>query len=333
MSTNRQVKLAQRPVGMPKRTDFAIADGPMPEPREGEIRVKIDYVSLDPAMRGWMADTRSYVPPVAIGAVMRGYAAGYVEASRHPDFREGDAAVGVLGMQNYAVAKAEHVDKVDTTIAPLTRWLGGLGMTGRTAYFGLLDVLQPKAGETVVVSAASGAVGSIVGQIARIKGARTVGIAGGPVKCKAVVAELGFDASVDYKAGRLAEDLAAACPDGVHAYFENVGGEVLDTMLLQMRPFGRIVVCGLISNYAATEPPAGPRNIRAILTQRLKIQGMVVSDWKDRFAESRDALVGWYQEGKLVLREDIRNGGLDAFPETLNLLYTGGNNGKLLLKV
>lgn len=333
MSINRQVRLAQRPVGLPKRSDFDIADGAMPEPKDGEIRVKTTYVSLDPAMRGWMADTRSYVPPVAIGAVMRGYAAGHVEASRHKDFKEGDAVVGVLGMQHYAVAKGEHVDKVDTTAAPLTRWLGGLGMTGRTAYFGLLDVLQPKAGETVAVSAASGAVGSIVGQIARIKGCRAVGIAGGPAKCKSVVADLGFDACVDYKAGRLDEDLKAACPDGVHAYFENVGGDVLDTMLLQMRPFGRIVICGLISNYAATEPPAGPRNMRAILTQRLRVQGMVVSDWKDRFAESREALVGWYRDGKLVLREDIRKGGLDAFPETLNLLYSGGNNGKLLLEV
>ncbi len=333
MSTNRQVRLARRPAGLPQPSDFTITDGPIPEPREGEVLVHNSFVSLDPAMRGWMADTRSYVPPVAIGAVMRGYAGGHVEASRHPGFKEGDAVVGVLGMQQFAAAKGEHVDKVDTSIAPLPRWLGGLGMTGRTAYFGLLDVLQPKAGETVVVSAASGAVGSIVGQIARIQGCRAVGIAGGPAKCKAVVSELGFDACVDYKAGRLADDLKAACPDGADAYFENVGGEVLDTMLLQMRPFGRIVVCGLISNYAAIEPPAGPRNMRAILTQRLKLQGMVVSDWKERFPESREALVGWYREGRLVLREDIRGGGLEAFPQTLNLLYTGGNNGKLLLEV
>jgi NADPH-dependent curcumin reductase CurA len=333
MPTNRQVKLAQRPVGLPQRTDFTLADGPVPEPKDGEILVKSRYVSLDPAMRGWMSDARSYVPPVALGAVMRGYAAGHVETSRHPQFKAGDAVVGVLGVQQYAVAKGEHVDKVDTSAAPLSHWLGGLGMTGRTAYFGLIDVLQPKPGETVVVSAASGAVGSIVGQIAKIKGCRTVGIAGGGAKCKAVVEELGFDACVDYKSGRLAENLHAACPDGVDAYFENVGGDILDTMLLQMRPFGRICVCGLISSYSDTGPTPGPRNMRAILTQRLKMQGMIVSDWKNRFPEAREALLAWYRDGKLKLREDIRTGGLDAFPETLNLLYTGGNNGKLLLEV
>ncbi len=333
MPMNRQVKLAHRPVGLPVRADFQIEDGPIPTPKSGEVRVKIEMVSLDPAMRGWMSDARSYVPPVAIGAVMRGYSAGIVEASEHPGFKPGDAVVGVLGMQQYAVAKGEHIDKVDTSIAPLQRWLGGLGMTGRTAYFGLLDVLKPVAGETVVVSAASGAVGSIVGQIARIKGARAVGIAGGPAKCQSVVRDLGFDACVDYKTGRLAEDLEAACPGGVDAYFENVGGDVLDTMLLQMKPFGRIVVCGLISGYSAIEPAPGPRNMRAILTQRLKMQGMVVSDWRERFGECREALVGWYRDGRLKLREDIREGGLDAFPETLSLLYSGGNNGKLLLKV
>jgi NADPH-dependent curcumin reductase CurA len=334
MSTNRQVKLARRPVGLPARTDFAIENGPIPTAKPGEVLVRIDYVSLDPAMRGWMSDARSYVPPVALGAVMRGYAAGIVEVSHHPDFQVGDAVVGVLGMQQYAVARGEHIDKVDTSIAPLASWIGGLGMTGRTAYFGLLDVLQPKAGETVVVSAAAGAVGSLVGQIARIKGARAIGIAGGAAKCKSVVDDLGFEACVDYKADRLAEDLAAACPEGIDAYFENVGGDVLDAVLPQMRTFGRVCVCGLISAYNATgEPTPGLRNIRAILTQRLKVQGMIVSDWKGRFQECREALIGWYRDGKLKLREDIREGGLDAFPDTLNLLYTGGNNGKLLLKV
>ena len=284
-------------------------------------------------MRGWMSDAKSYVPPVALGAVMRSYSAGVVEASEDPAFKPGDAVTGILGAQRYAVVKGAALAKADTSLAPIQTWLGGLGMTGQTAYFGLLDVLKPQAGETVVVSAASGAVGSIVGQIAKIKGCRTVGIAGGPAKCRAVVDALGFDACVDYKSGDLAGQLRAACADGVDAYFENVGGDVLDAMLTQMKTFGRIVICGLISGYSSTEPLPGPKNMRAILTQRLRVQGMIVSDWRDRFNECRAALLGWHGEGKLVFREDIRSGGLGTFPETLNLLYTGGNNGKLLLEV
>ena len=217
--------------------------------------------------------------------------------------------------------------------APLERWVGGLGMPGWTAYFGLLDVGQPKAGDTVVVSAASGAVGSLVGQIAKLKGCRAVGIAGGPDKCRFVVDELGFDACVDYKAGNLAADLAAACPDGIDVDFENVGGEILDTILPMMNVHGRIAVCGLISAYTATTAPAGPKNLRAILTQRLKMQGLIVFDWADRFGEAIKDLGDWHAAGALKMREDVREGGIDAFPETVNLLYTGGNNGKLVLKV
>jgi NADPH-dependent curcumin reductase CurA len=206
-------------------------------------------------------------------------------------------------------------------------------MPGWTAYFGLLDVGQPKAGETVVVSAAGGAVGSVVGQIAKIKGCRAVGIAGGPEKCRYVTDELGFDACVDYKGGRLAADLKAACPKGIDVYFENVGGEILDTVLLQMNLFGRIAVCGLISGYNATEAPPGPKNIRALLTQRLRMQGLIVFDWAKRADEAIAQLGAWYKEGKLKIREDVREGGIDAFPDVLNLLYTGGNFGKLVLKV
>jgi len=331
--TNRMVKLARRPKGMAVREDFRIEDGPVPEPGPGEFRVKIAYISLDPAMRGWMNEARSYVPPVAIGETMRSYSAGIVDKSNNPAFKVGDAVQGVLGVQRYAISKGERVVKVDTSQAPLQRWIGGLGMPGWTAYFGLLEVGQPKAGETVVVSAASGAVGAIVGQIARIKGCRAVGIAGGPEKCRYVKGELGFDACVDYKAGNLAADLKTAAPNGIDVYFENVGGEILDTVLTQMNLRGRIPVCGLISAYNATSLPEGPKNLRYVLIQRLRVQGLLVFDWADRVPEAIAQLGAWHKEGRLKMREDVRKGGLDAFPDVLNELYTGGNMGKLVLEV
>lgn len=331
--SNRMVKLARRPKGMVTRGDFIIEDGPVPEPGPGELLVRVEYVSLDPAMRGWMNESRSYVPPVALGEVMRAGAAGIVERSNNPAFEPGDAVNGLFGVQRYAISKGDRIVKVDTSVAPLQRWIGGLGMPGWTAYFGLLEVGQPKAGETVVVSAAAGAVGSVVGQIAKIKGCRAVGIAGGPDKCRYVTQELGFDACVDYKSGGLAKQLREACPKGIDVNFENVGGEVLDTVLSQMNVFGRIALCGLISGYNATEAPPGPKNIRAVLTQRLRMQGLIVFDWSGRNAEAMAQLSQWYKEGKLKLREDVREGGIDAFPEALNLLYTGGNFGKLVLRV
>lgn len=333
MSTNRQVRLAQRPVGLPRRADFTIADGPVPEPREGEVRVRIAYVSLDPAMRGWITEAKSYVPPVAIGETMRSYSVGIVDASNNPAFKVGDAVQGLLGVQDYAISRGKGLVRVDPTQAPLERWVGGLGMPGWTAYFGLLEVGQPKAGETVLVSAASGAVGSIVGQIAKIKGCRAVGIAGGAEKCRYVVEELGFDACVDYKAGNLAADLKAACPSGVDVYFENVGGEILDAVLPLMNLRGRIPVCGLISAYNATKAPEGPKNLRCVLTQRLRMQGLIVFDWADRIPEAITQLGDWHAQGKLKIREDVRETGLASFPEVLNQLYTGGNLGKLVLKV
>ncbi len=331
--SNRMVKLARRPKGMVTREDFRVEDGPVPEPGPGEFRVKIAYISLDPAMRGWVNEGRSYVPPVGIGEVMRSYSAGIVDKSNSPAFKVGDAVQGVLGVQRYAISKGERVVKLDLSQAPLQRWIGGLGMPGWTAYFGLLEVGQPKAGETVVVSAASGAVGAIVGQIAKIKGCRAVGIAGGADKCRYVKEELGFDACVDYKAGNLAADLKAAAPNGIDVYFENVGGEILDTVLTQMNLRGRIPVCGLISAYNATSAPEGPKNLRYILIQRLRMQGLLVFDWADRVPEAIAQLGAWHKEGKLKMREDVREGGLDAFPDVLNLLYTGGNQGKLVLKV
>ena len=335
MSTNAQVILVKRPAaGLITPDCFAVREVPIAEPADGEVRVKVSCVSLDPAMRGWVNEGRSYVPPVGIGEVMRAYAAGHVEASRHPDYKVGDAVQGLLGVQQHCVLKATpRLVKVDTSKAPIERWVGGLGMPGWTAYFGLLEVGQPKAGETVVISAASGAVGSVVGQIARIKGCRAVGIAGGAEKCRYVREELGFDACIDYKSGDLAAQLAAACPKGIDVNFENVGGDILDTILPQMNVFGRVAVCGLISGYNASELPLGPRNFRAVLTQRLRVQGLIVSDWAARIPEAIAQLGSWHAEGRLKIREDVRTGGLGAFVETLNLLYSGGNNGKLVLKV
>ena len=334
MTTNRVCKLVKRPPpGLVTRDIFEFADEAVPVPGPNQFRIKIEYISLDPAMRGWMNEGKSYVAPVPLGQVMRAYAAGHVDASNHPDFKVGDAVQGVIGVQQYALSDGKGIVKVDTSLAPLERWIGGLGMPGWTAYFGLLDVGKPQPGETVVVSAASGAVGSLVGQIAKLKGCRAVGIAGGAEKCRYVVEDLGFDACADYKGGNLAGDLKAAAPKGIDVYFENVGGEIFDTVLLQMNTFGRIPVCGFISAYNATSVPQGPKNLRVVLTQRLTMRGLIVFDWADRVPEAIRELGAWHKAGKLKIREDVRPGGIDAYPDVLNLLYTSGNNGKLVLKV
>jgi len=333
MPTNHMAVLASRPVGRIRKSDFEVKEVPVPSIGEGEILVRVKVISLDPAMRGWVQDVKSYLPPVQIGEVMRAGGAGIVEASNNPRFKVGDAVTGVFGVQEYAVSDGKAVAKVDTRLAPLETWIGGLGMPGMTAYFGLLDVGQPKAGETVVVSAASGAVGSIVGQIAKIKGCRVVGIAGGPEKCRYVGEDLGFDACVDYKAGNLRQQLKAACPNGIDVNFENVGGEILDTILPMMNLFGRVAVCGLISEYNATEMPEGVKNFRVILVKRLRVQGLIVFDWAKRYPEGVADLVRWRDEGKLKLKEDVREGGVAKFAETVDLLFSGGNFGKLVLKV
>ena len=333
MTMNKVVRLARRPRGEVTRADFSIRDEPLTELAEGQIRVKAAYVSLDPAMRGWMNEGESYVPPVGIGEVMRAYAAGTVEASRNPKFAEGDSVSGVLGAQSHAVSDGVGVMKADTSLAPLQTWVGGLGMPGLTAYLGLTYVGEPKAGETLVVSAASGAVGQVVGQIGKIYGCRTVGIAGGPDKCAALKDDFGYDVAVDYKSGSLAGVLAAACPDGIDVDFENVGGEIFDAVLPLMNFRGRVALCGLISGYNATAPVPGPYNFRAVLVNRLRVQGFIVFDFLDKYPEAYARLGGWYKEGKLKFKEDVRKGGLDAFPDVLGLLYTGENFGKLILEV
>ena len=333
MTNNRQAILKSRPHGLVTADNFEFTDAPLPQLAEGEFRVKVEAISIDPAMRGWMAEGKSYIPPVAIGEAMRALAAGHVEASNHPGFEVGDAVSGLFGVQQYAISNGSNVAKLDVSNIPLERWIGGLGMPGMTAYFGLLEEGEPKAGETVLVSAASGAVGSIVGQIAKIKGCRAVGIAGGPEKCAYVVEELGFDACVDYQAGNLFKDLKQACPDGVDVLFENVGGEIFDTELGLMNLNGRVIVCGLISAYNATEMPKGLTNIRSVLVNRLKMQGIIVFDYLAKYPEAIRELAQWYGQGKLHLREDVRDGRIDDYPVVLNLLFSGGNNGKLVLKI
>ena len=332
MSTlvNHQFKLAKRPVGMVQRSDFEYAQAPVAEPGEGEVLVKILYISLDPAMRGWMNEGKSYVPPVGIGEVMRAGAVGRVITSRDPNIAVGDHVVGVLGVQEYAVAKGKGLTKVDPKLVPLPVYLGTLGMPGMTAYFGLLEIGQPKAGETVVVSGAAGAVGQVVGQIAKIKGCRVVGIAGGADKC-AYLRSIGFDAAIDYKHEDVKAALKQHCPKGVDVYFDNVGGEILDIVLTQLAMHARIVICGAISQYNEAKMK-GPSNYMSLLVNRAMMKGMVVFDYASRYGEAAREMAGWMATGQLKTREDVVEG-LETFPETLLKLFKGENTGKLVLKV
>jgi NADPH-dependent curcumin reductase CurA len=330
---NAQWRLAARPVGLPKASDWEYIEAPASEPSDGEFRVELEYLSLDPAMRGWMNDARSYVPPVGIGEVMRGLGLGRITDSRHPGFAVGERVCGQFGIQRYAVSDGRGVTRVDTTLAPAPVHLGVLGMTGVTAYFGLLDIGKPQPGETVVVSGAAGAVGSVVGQIARIKGCRAVGIAGGPEKCAWIVDELGFDAAIDYKAGELRADLRRHAPDGINVYFDNVGGEILDEALRRLARHARVVICGAISQYNATEPPRGPANYLQLLVERASMTGFLVFDYAHRYLEAIGQLAEWRREGRLHSREDVVRGGLEQFPEVFLMLFRGENTGKLILQL
>jgi NADPH-dependent curcumin reductase CurA len=327
--TNKRVVLASRPVGPVSEANFRMEEAPVPRPADGEVLVRNLWLSLDPYMRGRMSDARSYVKGVDIGEVMVGQTVGEVVESRHPKLKVGDQVLTQLGWQLYGCTR--EATKIDPARAPASYYLGLIGMPGMTAYFGLKELGQPKPGETVVVSAASGAVGSVVGQLAKLWGARAVGIAGGREKCEYVKGELGFDACLDYKGGRLREDLAAACPKGVDVYFDNVGAEILDSLLPRMNLFGRIVVCGMIADYNATDPYR-VRNWRAILVNRLRVQGMIVFDWKDRYGEALKALGGYFAEGKLNYRESVVHG-LENAPRGLMDLLNGKNFGKQLVKL
>ena len=326
---NRRVVLASRPAGWVTEDNFRIESAAVPSPGEGEVLVKNLWLSLDPYMRGRISEAKSYVKGVELGEVMVGQTVGEVVQSRNSLFKPGDKVLTQLGWQLFGCAK--DLFKVDGTKTPLSYYLGVLGMPGMTAYFGLKELGQPKAGETLVVSAASGAVGSVVGQLAKIWGCRAVGIAGGPEKCGYVTRELGFDACVDYKAGNLHRDLKEACPKGVDVAFENVGGEILDGVLRQMNLFSRVVVCGLIAEYNATEP-YGYKNMRAVLVNRIRMQGMIVFDWKERYGEALQALAGYLAAGRLKTRESVVEG-LENAPRGLISLLKGGNFGKQLVKL
>jgi NADPH-dependent curcumin reductase len=330
---NRQVCLAARPSGLPQDSDWDLREQDVPEPGPGEFVVAISHLSLDPAMRGWMNAGASYIDPVEVGDVMRAGAVGTVSASEHPAFAVGEHVYGVFGVQEHALSDGKGVFKIDPSLAPAPTYLGTLGMTGLTAYFGLLDVAKVKEGETVVVSGAAGAVGSVVGQIAKIKGARAVGIAGGAEKCRWLVDELGFDAAIDYKSEDVRRALREHAPKGIDVYFDNVGGEILDAALTRLARGARIVICGAVSQYNATEAVRGPSNYLSLLVFRATMTGMVVFDYADRFGEAMAAIAGWMREGRIVSREHIVDGGVSAFPDTLLKLFAGENTGKLVLRV
>jgi NADPH-dependent curcumin reductase CurA len=330
--TNHQFRLAARPVGAVKRSDFDYVTEPARSPGESEVLVQTLYLSLDPAMRGWMNEGKSYIAPVQIGEVMRAGGIGKVVESKHPGFRAGDYVQGTLGIQEYATVDGKTLSKVDPAVAPLPVFLGTLGMPGMTAYFGLLDIGKPEPGQTVVVSGAAGAVGTVVGQIAKIKGCRVVGIAGGKEKCDYLTQTLGFDAAIDYKSEDVKKSLRQHCPKGVDVYFDNVGGEILDIVLTQLARKARIVICGAISQYNSTTGVKGPSNYMSLLVNRASMTGMIVFDYADRYAEAGREMSGWIKAGKLKTREDIVSG-LETFPETLLKLFSGENFGKLVLKV
>ena len=330
---NHQVRLAARPSGLPKASDWSMTEEPVPTPGAGEFMVAISHVSLDPAMRGWMNAGASYIDPVEIGDVMRAGAVGCVVASQHPGFAVGEHVYSAFGVQEYALSNGAGVMKVDPSLAPLPTYLGTLGATGMTAYFGLFDVAHLKEGDTVVVSGAAGAVGSAAGQIAKINGARVVGIAGGEEKCRWLVEDLGFDAAIDYKTQDVRHALREAAPEGVDVYFDNVGGEILDAVLTRLARGARIVICGAVSQYNATEGMRGPANYMALLVARASMTGMVVFDYAARYGQAAAEIAGWMREGRLVSREDVVEGGVSAFPDTLLKLFSGENIGKLVLHV
>ena len=329
---NRQWRLTARPEGLLQESDFNWGEEPVIPPGEGEILIRNLYLSLDPANRGWVMDRASYVEPVGIGDVMRGIAIGLVEESNNPKFQKGDLVQGMIGWQDYLTTNGEGFQALPPLGLHPTAYLGALGMIGITAYFGLLDVGKPKEGETLVVSAAAGAVGSLVGQIGKIKGCRVVGIAGSDEKCQWLTGALGFDAAINYKKEDVAELLKRHCPDGIDVYFDNVGGEILDAVLTRINHGARIPICGLISQYNATEPMPGPYNFASILVNRARVEGFIVLDYLPRAMEAMTQLGKWMVEGKLKYRVDVVEG-LENAPTAINKLFDGSNKGKLIIKV
>ncbi len=329
---NRQWRLKSRPTGLINADNFELVSQPMPQPGDGQLLIRNVYLSLDPAMRGWVTDLPSYVPPVPIGEVMRGLAVGIVEKSNHPKFSAGDRVQGMFGWQEYLLSNGEAITKLPQSGLPFSAYLGLFGLAGLTAYSGLVEVGQPKPGETLLISGAAGSVGSLVGQIGKIEGLRVVGIAGTDEKCKWLREELAFDAAVNYKNANYADQLKAACPNGVDIYFENVGGKILETALSLMNPFGRLVICGLISQYNATAPVPGPSNLAMVITKRLKIQGFIATDYSSKTKDMLRDFTEWHSSGKLKYRVDIVMG-LESAPVAINKLFDGSNHGKLIVQV
>ena len=330
-STNRQILLKSRPQGAPSLDNFELTESPIPEPGEGELLMRTRYLSLDPYMRGRMSPAKSYAKPAAVGAPMVGGTVGEVVKSRHPGYAAGDIVLGYGGWQDYALSSGTGLRKLDPAAAPVSTALGILGMPGMTAYVGLLEIGQPKPGETVVVAAASGAVGSVVGQIAKIKGCRAVGIAGGAEKCRFVAGELAFDACIDHRAADFVQKLEAACPQGVDVYFENVGGAVQQTVWPLLNDFARVPVCGLIAQYNAATPMPGP-DMFSVLRKRLMLRGFIVSDFAAKQGDFLRDVGEWVRSGRLKYREDVVDG-LEQAPAAFLGLLQGKNFGKLLVRV
>ncbi|TQC49669.1 NADP-dependent oxidoreductase [Rhodococcus sp. WS4] len=338
MSKNRQFRLAHRPVGFAKETDWDLVTEPLPEPGDGEFVVQVQQLSVDPAMRGWMNAGKSYVPPVEIGAVMRAYGTGQIIASRNPDYPVGELVSGRFGVQEYALSDGRSdgcgVHRIDPQLqVPPSAYLGVLGLTGMTAYFGLFDVGLFRPGQTVVVTGAAGAVGSTVGQIVKLCGGTVIGIAGGPDKCRYVVDELGFDVAIDYKSENIRKALRTHAPGGANVFFDNVGGDILDDGLLRLAPGARVVLCGAVSQYNSETGAQGPSNYLALLIQRARMEGFVATDYEHRYSEAIEALARWLVEGKLVNVEDVVHDSILAFPTTLTRLFTGQNLGKQILDI
>ncbi|MEM9546709.1 MAG: NADP-dependent oxidoreductase [Bacteroidota bacterium] len=330
--TNKQLILVKRPVGMPSADTWKLKESAVQELKDGEVLIQNHYISLDPAMRGWMNETKSYIPPIPIGDVMRAGSIGKVIQSKNPKYKEGEVLTGWGGVQQYIVTDGEGYYPVDISLAPMPMYIGTLGMPGMTAYFGILEVGKIKEGDTVLVSGAAGAVGSVVGQIAKIKGCKVIGIAGGPDKCKYLVDELGFDGAIDYKNENIYSGIKQYCPKGIDVYFDNVGGEILDAALSRLRMHARIVICGAISQYNNTTAIKGPSNYLSLLVNRATMQGMVVMDYAKGYRDAAMQMGQWMMAGKLKSREDIYEG-IENFHDTFQRLFTGEKKGKLVLKV
>ena len=329
---NKQLILNKRPKGMPDSDTWSLQEAPIPEIENGELLIQNHYISLDPAMRGWMNDSKSYIEPVALGDVMRAGTIGKVIKSKNNKFNIGQTVTGWGGVQQYTISNGENLYPVDDSQVPMTKFLGVLGMPGMTAYFGILEVGKIQSGDVVVVSGGAGAVGSVVGQIAKIKGCYVVGIAGGKEKCDYITNQLGFDAAIDYKSQNVFEAVKETCPKGIDVYFDNVGGEILEAALSRLRKKARIVICGAISQYNNIDDMKGPRNYMSLLVNRATMQGMVVMDYADRYPEAMQEMAGWMQQGNLKSKETIFEG-IENFQETFKRLFTGDKLGKLILKV